>query len=71
MPEQPERHLSVAQIARIRNLSSNTVRRLFMHEPGVVVLSVTKPRKRVYRLLRIPESVEQRVFARLTNNGRH
>ncbi len=70
MVEEMERHLTVGQIARIRNLSSNTVRRLFIHEPGVLVLSVTRPRKRVYRVLRIPESVERRVFARLTNNGR-
>lgn len=70
MAEEMERHLTVGQIAQIRNLSSNTVRRLFRHEPGVLVLSVTRPRKRVYRVLRIPESVERRVFARLTNNGR-
>jgi AraC-like DNA-binding protein len=70
MVEEVERHLTVGQIARIRNLSSNTVRRLFIHEPGVVVLSVVKPRKRIYRVLRIPESVERRVFSRLTNNGR-
>lgn len=70
MIDEAERHLTVAQIAKIRNLSSDTVRRLFTNEPGVIVIGKPKARKRVYRVLRIPESVERRVFARLTNNGR-
>ncbi len=68
MIEEVERHLTVGQIAKIRNLSSDTVRRLFTNEPGVIVIGKSKVRKRVYRVLRIPESVERRVFARLTNN---
>ena len=70
MVEEVERHLTVGQIARIRNLSSDTVRRLFTNEPGEIDICKPKVRKRVYRELRIPESVERRVFARLTNNGR-
>lgn len=69
MLEEFEQHLTVGQIAKIRNLSSNTVRRLFTHEPGVIVICKPKRRKRVYRVLRIPESVERRVFARFTNEG--
>jgi AraC-like DNA-binding protein len=69
MLEEVERHLTVGQIAQLRNLSSNTVRRLFTHEPGVIVICKPKAYKRVYRVLRIPESVERRVFSRLTNNG--
>ena len=69
MLERPERHLTIAEIAQVRNLSTSTVRRLFENEPGVIVVSKRTPRKRIYRVLRIPESVEQRVFARLTNNG--
>jgi transcriptional regulator GlxA family with amidase domain len=69
MLEELEQHLTVGQIARIRNLSTNTVRRLFVNEPGVIVLCKPKARKRVYRVLRIPESIERRVFARLTNNS--
>lgn len=71
MFEQLERHFTVAQVARFRNLSSDTVRRLFADEPGVIVISNPNPRKRSYRVLRIPESVERRVFARLTNNIRY
>jgi AraC-like DNA-binding protein len=72
MLEQSERHLTVGQIAQVRNLSSSTVRRLFMNEPGVIVISKQNAQKRTYRVLRVPESVERRVFARLTNkNERH
>ena len=35
MLEEREHHFTVGQIARIRNLSSDTVRRLFTNEPGV------------------------------------
>jgi transcriptional regulator GlxA family with amidase domain len=66
--EQQEQHLTVEQIARNRNLSTDTIRRLFNNEPGVIVISKPKTRKRIYRVLRIPESVERRVFARLTNH---
>jgi AraC-like DNA-binding protein len=69
MFEEQERHLTIAQIAKVRNLSTSTIRRLFENEAGVIVISKPKARKRLYRVLRIPESVERRVFARLTNNG--
>jgi hypothetical protein len=69
MIEQMERHFTVAQVARNRNLSSDLVRKLFLDEPGVIVISKPKRYKRIYRVLRIPESVEQRVFARFTNNN--
>lgn len=67
MLEQVERHFTVGEIAQLRNLSSSTIRRLFKDEPGVIVISKTKPHKRSYCVLRIPESVERKVFARLTN----
>jgi hypothetical protein len=69
MVEQPERHFTVAEIAQNRNLSSDLIRKLFLNEPGVIVISQPKRYKRVYRVLRIPESVEQRVFARITNGA--
>ena len=65
-----ERHLTVHQIALRRNLSHDTIRRLFLSEPGVIVHSRVKPNKRIYRTLRIPESVERRVFERFTNVSR-
>jgi hypothetical protein len=61
-----ERHYTVTEIAAIWNLSKDTVRRLFQNEPGVLVLGDTSPRrrKRLYKTLRIPESVAQRVHQR-------
>jgi transcriptional regulator GlxA family with amidase domain len=69
MREQTEYHFTVEEIARNRNLSADTIRKLFVDEPGVIVISKPKRFKRVYRTLRIPESVERRVFARITNPG--
>ena len=69
MIEQMERHFTVAQVARNRNLSADLVRKLFLDEPGVIVISKPKRHKRIYRVLRIPESVERRVFMRLTNGN--
>jgi hypothetical protein len=46
-------------------MSGDFVRRLFLHEPGVVIFHHQRPGRRVYRTLRIPESVAQRVHARL------
>jgi len=65
----PERFLTVGQIARRRNLSADTIRRMFVAEPGVIVIFRQKPHKRIYRSLRVPEGVEKRVFARMTNGG--
>jgi hypothetical protein len=65
-----ERHFSVTQVALRRNLSHDTIRRMFICEPGVMVYTKKKPNKRIYRTLRIPESVEHRVFTLLTNSNR-
>ena len=69
MVEQTERHFTVEEIARNRNLSPDLIRKLFVDEPGVIVISKAKRYKRIYRVLRIPQSVERRVFARITNGN--
>lgn len=61
-----ERHYDVAELAVLWNLSEDTIRRLFRGEPGVLVLSRARRGKRSYTTLRIPESVAQRVHARLS-----
>ena len=65
-----ERHLTVKDIAGIWNLSPVAVRRLFVNEPGVLVIGRREAsrRKRIYRTLRIPESVVSRVMDRLSNH---
>jgi hypothetical protein len=62
-----ERHFSPEQLGETWNLSADTVRRLFEHEPGVLVIERKRSRARRYRTLRIPESVAVRVHRRLTN----
>ena len=60
-----ERHLSVDELAELWAMSEDFVRRLFLHEPGVVVFYRQRPGRRVYRTLRIPESVALRVHRRM------
>ena len=57
-----ERHYSVAELAQQWNLSRDTIRRMFENEPGVVVFKRPKRNKRIYRTLRIPESVAKRKY---------
>jgi hypothetical protein len=64
-----ERHFSVDELAALWGMSDDFVRRLFLHEPGVVVFFHYRPGRRVYRTLRIPESVAQRVHRRMQKIG--
>jgi hypothetical protein len=61
-----ERHYSVEELCTLWGMSDDFIRRLFLHEPGVVVFYQSRFGRRVYRTLRIPESVAQRVHARMT-----
>lgn len=62
-----ERHFTVSEVAAMWHLSPDTVRRVFKHEPGVVVLPNGNPngKKRSYKTLRIPESVVAKVYAQI------
>jgi hypothetical protein len=53
---------TVAEVAERLKVNEETVRRLFLHEPGVIVICFPRRGKRVYRTLRIPESVFQRAY---------
>ena len=66
-----ERYLTVKDVADQWNLSEVAIRRLFLNEPGVLVIGRREEsrRKRVYRTLRIPENVVERVRDRLANRG--
>lgn len=61
-----ERHLSVEELAEFWGMSDDFVRRLFLHEPGVVMFWRQRPGRRVYRTIRIPKSVAERVHRRMT-----
>jgi hypothetical protein len=56
----------VIEVAERLKVNDETVRRLFLNEPGVVVICFPRRGRRVYRTLRIPESVFLRVLTRLT-----
>jgi transcriptional regulator GlxA family with amidase domain len=56
-----ERHYSIEELTELWGMSDDLVRRLFLHEPSVVVFFKSRPGRRAYRTLRIPESVVQRV----------
>jgi hypothetical protein len=60
-----ERYYAVDELAALWRMSDDFVRRLFLHEPGVVVFFNDRPGKRTYRTLRIPESVAERVHRRM------
>lgn len=63
-----ERHFTVSELAKAWNLGEDKIRELFLKEPGVLNLAGKPSRhKRVYRPIRIPESVAARVYARLTS----
>ncbi len=64
-----ERHYAVAEIAAMWNLSTDKVRDLFEDEPGVLVIGRRNPRKRRYVTLRIPESVVEGVYSRLSSKA--
>lgn len=63
--EPNEQILTTAEIAERLKLNVETVRRLFLEEPGVLVISCPRRGRRAYRTLRIPEHVFQRVLTRL------
>ena len=61
-----EAFYTIVEVAERLKVNEDTVRRLFLNEPGVVVICFPRKGKRVYRTLRIPESVFRRVVTRLT-----
>lgn len=61
-----ERLYTVQDLAKQWSLSTVTIRRLFEREPGTLVLTLRRPGKRRYRTVRIPRSVAERVYRKLT-----
>ena len=60
-----EKHYSVEELCELWGMSDDFIRRLFVREPGVVVFYHQRPGRRVYRTLRIPASIADRVHRRL------
>jgi hypothetical protein len=63
-----ERHYTVRELGALWKLSTSSIARIFRDEPGVLKIGREQPRRgrRRYITLRIPESVVQRVYRRLT-----
>ena len=64
-----ERHYTVKELAAMWRLSSEFVRQLVQHEPGVTEWVRQQPGKRRYRVLRVPESVAERLYRRALQNA--
>ena len=63
-----EHHFTAKEIAEAWNLSQDSIYRLFVNEPGVLILARERKKyRRTRRTLRIPESVKNRVYRRLQN----
>jgi hypothetical protein len=62
---QEGQYYTVAEVAEVLKVSTDTATRLFEDEPGVLDLgSPEKPHKRRYRVLRIPLAVFNRVLSK-------
>jgi hypothetical protein len=62
------RHYTIPELAKMWNMSDDTVRRRFEKEPDIVRLGEARSvRKRCYVTLLIPEDVVERVYRRLTS----
>jgi len=65
-----ERHYTVSELAAMWNLSSEFVRQIVQHEPGVTEWVRQQRGRRRYRVLRIPQSVAERVYRHALNKAR-
>jgi hypothetical protein len=63
----PQTVFTVAEVAELLKVNTETVRRLFLDEPGVILISFPRKGKRVYRTVRIPEDVLRRVITRVSS----
>lgn len=62
--ERPEPHYTVRELAAMWNLSAEFVRQIVQHEPGVTEWVRQNPGRMRYRVLRVPESVAERIYRR-------
>jgi hypothetical protein len=64
-----ERHFTVLELAAMWKLSAEFVRQLVEKEPGVTEWVRQRPGARRYRVLRVPESVARRLYARAVSKA--
>jgi hypothetical protein len=59
-----ERHFTVRELASMWRLSREFVRQVVQHEAGVTEWVRQQPGRRRYRVLRVPQSVAERLYNR-------
>ena len=59
-----ERHYTVSELAEMWKLSAEFVRQVVQNEPGVTEWVRQRPGRRRYRVLRVPQSVAERLYRR-------
>ena len=59
-----ERHYTVSELADMWKLSTEFVRQIVRGEPGVTEWVRQAPGRRRYRVLRVPQSVAERLYRR-------
>lgn len=64
--ETAPKFFTVREVAELLKINEETVRRLFLTEPGVLVICFPRRGRRTYRTLRVPAEVLTRVVNRLT-----
>jgi len=57
---------SVKELAFLWNMSPESIRRLFVREPGTLIFRIQATGRRTYRNIRIPGKVALRVQNRMT-----
>jgi hypothetical protein len=65
-----EVYFTPLEVAERLKENEDTVRKPFLNEPGVLTICFPRKGRRLYRTLRIPESVFSRVVMRLTRQDR-
>ena len=57
---------SVKELALVWNMSAESIRRLFLREPGTLIFKLSTTGRRMYRNIRVPGTVALRVQRRMT-----
>lgn len=57
---------SVKELALVWNMSAESIRRLFLREPGTLIFKFSSTGRRTYRNIRVPGTVALRVQKRMT-----
>ncbi|MGH7634731.1 MAG: hypothetical protein ACRENC_13435 [Gemmatimonadaceae bacterium] len=59
-----ERHYTIRELSRMWRFSDEFVRQIVKDEPGVTEWVRQRPGRRRYRVLRVPQSVAERLYRR-------